>query len=322
MIKTTNTQTFVANATRKHNNFYTYQKSVFVDSKTKLTITCPIHGDFTQSPNNHLTGFGCTVCGRSKTTDKQKHSTTQFIEKANAIHSNKYDYSKTIYKNTKTKVCIVCPDHGEFWQTPNNHLHVKTPQGCPTCGKLKAATTSTSRKLTNTSFAEKATLLHNNVYSYNNCVYTNYHSKVAITCQIHGDFEQTPAHHLSGTGCPACMKTGFNKDKEALLYYLSVANGAAFKIGITNRTVEERFTASDLASISTVKTYQFDKGYKAQAVEAFILKVFAPMKYTGPKLLSSGNTELFNSNILTHIEDIMCDIPHSNPGDPRCPYNS
>lgn len=59
----------------------------------------------------------------------------KFIEKSNKIHNNKYDYSKAVYQNTETKVCIICPEHGEFWQTPHNHLCTTKPQGCPKCGK-------------------------------------------------------------------------------------------------------------------------------------------------------------------------------------------
>ena len=35
------------------------------------------------------------------------------------------------YVNNKTPVCIICPEHGEFWQRPNDHFR---PQGCPSCG--------------------------------------------------------------------------------------------------------------------------------------------------------------------------------------------
>lgn len=61
-------------------------------------------------------------------------TTEQFIEKARQIHGDKYDYSKVEYVNNKTNVCIICPEHGEFWQTPHNHLKGK---GCPICSESK-----------------------------------------------------------------------------------------------------------------------------------------------------------------------------------------
>ena len=56
----------------------------------------------------------------------------EFVERANKVHSGKYDYSKSIYENTDTKVCIICPEHGEFWQSPHHHLN---GVGCPKCGR-------------------------------------------------------------------------------------------------------------------------------------------------------------------------------------------
>ena len=60
-----------------------------------------------------------------------RKTTEQFIEDAKAIHGDKYDYSRVDYKTNKAKVCIVCPIHGEFWQTPNDHL---SGHGCKHCG--------------------------------------------------------------------------------------------------------------------------------------------------------------------------------------------
>lgn len=57
-------------------------------------------------------------------------TTSEFIQKAQAIHGNKYDYSKVEYVNTHTRICIICPEHGEFWQVPSNHLR---NHGCPKC---------------------------------------------------------------------------------------------------------------------------------------------------------------------------------------------
>ena len=68
--------------------------------------------------------------------------TEDFIKKAREIHSDKYDYSKVEYKNSKTKVCIICPIHGEFWQTPNNHTNKTYPRGCKKCSKKSFDTNS------------------------------------------------------------------------------------------------------------------------------------------------------------------------------------
>ena len=60
----------------------------------------------------------------------KRKTTEQFVAEAKAIHGDKYDYSKVEYINTNSNVCIICPEHGIFWQTPNNHL---CGSGCPSC---------------------------------------------------------------------------------------------------------------------------------------------------------------------------------------------
>ena len=119
------TKEFIAKANKIHNNRYNYSKTCFINSKEKITIICANHGEFLQSPNNHLNGQQCPNCfGTLKLT------TQQFIKKANNIHNNKYDYSRINYINTKTKIIIICKQHGEFKQIPNGHLQGK---GCLKC---------------------------------------------------------------------------------------------------------------------------------------------------------------------------------------------
>ena len=61
---------------------------------------------------------------------RKRLTTQEFIERANKVHNRKYDYSKVEYIKSSEKVCIICPIHGEFWQTPNKHLNKR---GCPEC---------------------------------------------------------------------------------------------------------------------------------------------------------------------------------------------
>ena len=60
-----------------------------------------------------------------------KITTEIFIERARKMHGDKYGYSKVEYVNSSTKVCILCPEHGEFWQEALSHLR---GHGCPKCG--------------------------------------------------------------------------------------------------------------------------------------------------------------------------------------------
>lgn len=126
----------------------------------------------------------------------RKLTTETFIEKARKVHGNKYDYSKVNYINSQTKVCIICPEHGEFWQTPNSHLN---GIGCPKCSGLKKWTTE--------EFIEKSKKINGDRYDYSKTNYINKRTNVIITCKIHGDFIQNPHNHISQKqGCPLCGK--------------------------------------------------------------------------------------------------------------------
>ena len=128
--KKLNFQDFVFKANKIHNYKYNYDKVIYKNNYTKIIITCPIHGDFEQTPNNHLNGQNCPLCSNMKHPNI-KQDLQEFIKKAIFIHGNKYDYSKVNYVNSKTKICIICPEHGEFYQTPDRHINER--QGCPKC---------------------------------------------------------------------------------------------------------------------------------------------------------------------------------------------
>ena len=128
-----NKDVFIENSNKKHNGKYDYSKVKYINNRTKVCIICPEHGEFWQTPSNHMYGYGCAKCANSLNAENHTSNTDIFIEKAKLMHLNKYDYSKVKYINNRTKVCIICPEHGEFWQTPDAHLSNK---GCPKCGRV------------------------------------------------------------------------------------------------------------------------------------------------------------------------------------------
>lgn len=123
------TDEFISNSKSVHGNKYDYSKVKYINAKTKVCIICPTHGEFWQIPSSHLKSNGCPKC----TFPNTNMSSEEFVIKAKQVHGDKYDYSKVKYVNIKTKVCIICPKHGEFWQSPENHLSGK---GCQNCNGL------------------------------------------------------------------------------------------------------------------------------------------------------------------------------------------
>ena len=188
------TKQFITRAEKIHGNKYDYSKSNYVNSNTKVCIICPIHGEFWQTPAAHLNGQGCPSCGIVKRTSKISSNKDEFIKKAKKIYGNKYDYSKVEYINNSTKVCIICPIHGEFWQTPGSHLNGR---GCNLCSKPIHDTQS---------FIEEAKKVHGDRYDYSKAEYIDSYTKICIICPEHGEFWQTSNNHVKGKGCPVCAK--------------------------------------------------------------------------------------------------------------------
>ncbi len=184
------TKQFIEKARAVHGEKYDYTKVNYINNHTKIIIICPKHGEFTQRGSGHLQGYGCKECRK----EKLSYTTEQFIEKAKQVHGDKYDYSKVEYKHSQSKVIITCKKHGDFEQNPTNHI---LGGNCSVC-------VYEDRKLSLKQFIEKARVIHNNKYSYNNFIYINAKTKGYITCPEHGDFEQIPNSHLGGSGCPNC----------------------------------------------------------------------------------------------------------------------
>jgi hypothetical protein len=190
--------TFIEKAHKVHGDKFDYSKVEYVNAHTKVCIICPIHGEFWQTPNDHLRGNGCRKCGIEEKAKKRRTTIDEFIRKAKEKHGDKYDYSKVEYINARTKVCIICPEHGEFWQLPDAHLK---GGGCNSCGCLSA---SAKMRKTTEDFIEKARKVHGDKYDYSKVEYVNSKTPVCIICPKHGEFWQLPSVHNTGKGCQKC----------------------------------------------------------------------------------------------------------------------
>ncbi len=241
---------FISQCDEAHNSFYIYDKTSFMKIRDKVTITCPIHGDFEQPAGNHLKGMGCKQCAIE---DKRNKAREGFIKRANKVHSNKYNYDKMIYVNMKSDIIVTCPIHGDFNIISGNHINGTGCKGCKgpketftekvkrihpdyiytklnyknprtdiivTCKKhgnfiirpnillsgkgCKQCEKEETQKVDEENFFIQAPQVHNDKYNYDKVEYKHNKINVIITCPIHGDFEQQPNNHIRGSGCPAC----------------------------------------------------------------------------------------------------------------------
>ena len=197
---------FISGAKLVHDNKYDYSKSIYKGSYNEIKIICSIHGIFDQIAHDHLRGCGCPSCAKNTLLD-----ISEFINRSEKFHGNKYNYSKFIYKNSKTKSIIICPIHGEFYQNPQHHLYY----GCPKCAPK---TRHQNIPKTTSQFIKDAIKVHGNMWDYSKTMYIDAKSKLGIWCRHHGEFKQSPNKHLFGQGCPECQHIISTPERKFLEY--------------------------------------------------------------------------------------------------------
>jgi very-short-patch-repair endonuclease len=186
---------FINKAHHVHGNTYSYLLVDYKNSYTKISIVCSEHGEFFQTPSNHLTGQKCPICMSKVLTQEE------WIIRANEVHSNKYDYSKSKYIDSRSYVSIVCIEHGEFSQRANDHIQGRG------CSKCKYENLPQNQFKSQESWIEEANEVHDNKYDYSKVQYDGWLNKVIIGCPVHGDFKQQSGSHLQGVGCPSCRES-------------------------------------------------------------------------------------------------------------------
>lgn len=293
---TLTTDKFITKAILKHGTTYDYSKVDYRSSKVKVEIICKKHGSFWQQPDNHLYGKGCAKCMHNKTAKRMRGTTENFIKKAIKRHGGKYDYSKVKYISLLDRVTIICKKHGNFSQNAADHI---AGRGCPECGKE-------NQRSSKQNFIKNAVLKHGEKYDYSKIKYETSIRKVIIICPVHGEFKQIPNNHLNGQGCPSCGKSGFDPIKPAILYYIRIDkdNDIFYKIGVTNRTIEERFKCED-AEITELHKWEYEFGRDAANKEGEIKEIFKNNLFNGlPILKRVGNTEIFDFDVLGYDNHI------------------
>ena len=128
MPKKLTTEDFISKANKIHNYYYDYSQTVYIKMHSKVKIIDPEYGEFFQSPLGHLAGQGHPGRRYIKMAAKRRKPVDLFIQQAREKHGDLYDYSKANYTTVDTKVCIIDPEYGEFWQSPYQHLN---SHGCP-----------------------------------------------------------------------------------------------------------------------------------------------------------------------------------------------
>ncbi len=241
------TEQYVKQCLLAHNNFYSYEKTIYTGKAHKVIVTCPKHGDYSVNADTHLRlKVNCRSCSLENRTE----TTGSFIERAIAKHGNFYDYSKVDYVGSKLPVIVTCKIHGDFSIKPKNHLY---KHGCPLCGHIKSGVVNLKSF---EDFYNSAITLHGDKYQYVSSSYIGFMLPMTIICPVHGEFQQIPKRHLETHGCAECTSELGKLNGWSRSNYIKIANGrpvhfyiircfnddeSFYKVGITLSTVKQRY---------------------------------------------------------------------------------
>jgi hypothetical protein len=231
-------------------------------------------------PSNVLNRSNCPHCfGTHKSSVE---ITNELLKTRNILMIGEYINANV---NSLFK-CLVCD--WEWVAAPSSILNAKT--GCPCCScriQLTKEIVNSRLEKSNRNILLIGDYITNKDNSLFKCLVCD-HSWMA-----------RPDAILNRSGCPICAKYGFDKTKPAILYYIEIYhnNNKYYKIGITNRSVENRFLKCETHKISTILEKQFDLGIDAYKIEQNILSEYDKYRYNGEQILSSGNTEIFTKDI-------------------------
>ena len=179
-----------------HKDRYIYGPIVGTGKNRKIHVWCKEHGLFIQSLTNHLKGYGCFKCSRETAIEKTRYAYDEYVAKARSIHGDKFDYSLVKFKTVNDDIDIICPVHGNITQRANGHLKY----GCAKCH-------SDSKIIPKDVFIQRANEVHDNKYDYSEMEYNKTSEKIKIICKEHGPFKQHGGEHLRGSGCPICRSS-------------------------------------------------------------------------------------------------------------------
>ena len=169
------------------------------------------------------------------------------------------------YKRQKTKLRLYCSEHGEWTTTSiDNYTNKKRTSGCPSCGKVKY-TLSLRKSLED--FVLQAETIHGQRYDYSSTAYTNSSKMVSIRCKHHGYFEQLPANHLKGSGCPLCA--GHLQNQAYIHLVKDLDTVCALKLGIARDWLKRMLHQNkrNTFQVENVGVWQFNSVMRCKAAE-------------------------------------------------------
>ena len=231
---------FITRSKQLYSDKFTYEKTQYINSETKLIVTCRIHGDFLTKPSDFLKGHSCPKCKGEQTAkfnrETKRQTQEEFIKKCKLLYGNLFSYDKVIYINSRTKVLIhsnLCNE--DFYEVPANFLQGRAKKKYLGLNYIK-------QNLSKEAFIQRSKLIHGEDYDYSKCNYVDTKTKVEIICPKHGSFWQTPGNHIwNRQGCPVCNQSRGENMIANILDNLKINYKRQYVVNTNNRKYEIDF---------------------------------------------------------------------------------
>lgn len=291
----------------KYGDVYTFDMSTYISFSKPMSVYCPHHGVFQQSPSDMVNmSKSCPDCGKLLSASKRTKDIKTRVDEATARFGGKYSYHEAPVKtNNKTEFYITCTKHSNRFITSwNRHLN-KGGLGC--CVECYKEAMSEVHKQDTEDFIRISVAAHGYRYGYSRSVYVDHKTPVEIECYEHGFFWQRADKHKIGQGCDKCVKNGFRNNKPAHLYVLQ--DGLRVKVGITNRSVKTRLSEINIGGgkFSLVQSTKYVVGLDCRNHETKLLQYMRSL-YKNTEGTFDGVTESFEdvdvSLVLEYVKEL------------------
>lgn len=333
-IRQANETRFLLDAHAKFGGHFDYSRVSYQRQRSPVTIVCPKHGEFMQTPDKHLQSeHGCPKCGVAiRAASRAEAGQKQFRDLFQSKYGNRLELVSP-YITSKSPIRCRCKFHNIEFDTIPDRL--KTwKHGCPQCAR---ESTTKSGLLTHESFLARAVAKFQNQFDLTQVKYSGMFQKVQIACPIHGGFSSTPVSFLNSThGCPKCasLHVGWAENRiqrleqqlvkprptTVALMEIEVFGISAYKLGITSRSLMLRYGENlkrilfeaTLNEIDALKLEQHLHGkyFKHRDLRVFFAGMRARKRW-------AGDTETYKESCVNDIlDDLRVSVAELERADP------
>ena len=266
----------------------------FTKVKDKIKVVCREHGEFHTTIDSLTSASSTTGCPKCALVLRGKNRAYGISEYESRNAGRGYTYTGI----DDNYIYYTCSKHGPIKQAKAHHL---SGRGCKRCGQLHG-----KKRLVLSKVVDNLHSIHHNKYTYHELIHDSEDVKILYSCPVHGEVLQSYQNHRKGKACPTC-NTGFRDRGDTVpthLYVVYFKDLNLWKLGVTKFSLSKRFSSEPLAFtecyIATIPT-----GTEAFELEHTIAGSISEYKYRGPKVLFSGNTELYTEDITKTVTEIV-----------------